>query len=66
MQEDNYYKPPYVYYSLNPGPKILGPENYFTFFTKEGRVHVQVVGTQKLPRRTFWRKYAKVLVKVID
>ena len=63
---DDYYKHPYVYYSLDPGPTTLRPNTYFTFFTQEGRVKVRVVGKQTVPARSWWRKFAKVLVEVVD
>jgi hypothetical protein len=63
---DDYYIHPYVYYSLDPGPKTIGPNTYFTFFTQEGRVKVRVVGTHKLPKRRWYRKFAKVPVEVIE
>jgi len=63
---DDYYEHPYVIYSLNTGPTVLDSRTHFTFFTDTGRVHVRVVGRQKLPKRRWYRKSAKVLVEIVE
>jgi hypothetical protein len=62
--KDDYYNPPYVYYSLNATPTTLEGTQW-TFFTEEGRVHVRVVGKQTVPAWSRWKQFAKVLVEVM-